>query len=854
MLFRRQAIAFLLFVVIPLFWLLDPVRAQSYGGAYTVDGNISEWNLTDDYFESYYKSGMAGLTVGAKLYLHMDPSTGILYGLMLREPGFVGLGSDDHITLKLVSAISWNSPTTQVNYLQTGNLAGIECMWTGMTQGTYDVYFQFKVGTTVYYGPPGTQLTLAWLDLEVEKTVDNATPNIGDQVSFTVTVTNHSTTTDATSVNLWDRLPANLVYNSVVSGSLSHTLHNGNQDINLTAASIGANSSKNFIFKVDVNGSADNTAAELTVGQYDTNSTNNSSTVSVSASGSSGGGGGGIESNGDLAVKMAWRNFVRIKEDTRPRSDTRDDLPVFSENLARKGIITVASKTKIANQVLDYIPEIGPFKSQAHVSTPDDLLTITNASAIFSADYYDPSGRRYGALMAMITNNEVYDHTKLVCDRLNGGELTKRELVEVRGIPMILTRLVQESGEIDYAISFISFVRKHQFNFDSRWHPSSYSDLAGCEVLNFQIWSVTRQSTLELTERVLDRMAIDYPVKSASKKPVEMPKLYVSSGSYQSDQLQLNIMNPDGAETIELTGKKTLIEGGETIPFSYTIHINPAEPKQRIELDIGTLFDAVVVVNNNLDQTPDYLYFSDGAWALDHLPGGAIVESFVIKPGTLSDRHAALTLNRNIKISGQVKNYLSVFRTLRASGRPSDCSEMNYLSFEASGYGNCELVIVREKIGNWASQYRIPIQLDAEEKLYQIKLNDYLGFEDVESVVFSFLGDGYSETPFSFELKNLQFESLPDQLRSSDLSNFYLSVYPNPVADYAQVAYELEEAAEVQIEILNGLGQVVEVLAHSTVNKGNQVKQFDLGHLSAGTYCIRLWVGDLQAQKLFLKR
>jgi uncharacterized repeat protein (TIGR01451 family) len=67
--------------------------------------------------------------------------------------------------------------------------------------------------------PPATA------DLSVTKTVDSATPLVGSNVTFTVTVTNHGLDT-ATNVNVADTLPAGLTYvSSTPSGAYNSTAH-----------------------------------------------------------------------------------------------------------------------------------------------------------------------------------------------------------------------------------------------------------------------------------------------------------------------------------------------------------------------------------------------------------------------------------------------------------------------------------------------------------------------------------------------------------------------------------------------------------------------------------------------------
>jgi hypothetical protein len=55
-----------------------PTYAQA-----TIDGNIGEWNLTDDFFASMYRAGRVGAKVEAKLYLRYDCDQALMNVLVL---------------------------------------------------------------------------------------------------------------------------------------------------------------------------------------------------------------------------------------------------------------------------------------------------------------------------------------------------------------------------------------------------------------------------------------------------------------------------------------------------------------------------------------------------------------------------------------------------------------------------------------------------------------------------------------------------------------------------------------------------------------------------------------------------
>ena len=114
------------------------------------------------------------------------------------------------------------------------------------------------------------------------------------------------------------------------------------------------------------------------------------------------------------------------------------------------------ARTENEKTPLDFIPENGPANTQAFISSPEDLLGVTNASTVFAVDYLNEENQRLGAMLAITTGGgELYEHTKVICDRLNGAVLEDISHTEVAGKPFIIFKLRQPGQEVDYAINFI---------------------------------------------------------------------------------------------------------------------------------------------------------------------------------------------------------------------------------------------------------------------------------------------------------------------------------------------------------------------------------------------------------------
>ena len=80
-----------------------------------------------------------------------------------------------------------------------------------------------------------------------------------------------------------------------------------------------------------------------------------------------------------------------------------------------------------------------------------------------------------------------------------------------------------------------------------------------------------------------------------------------------------------------------------------------------------------------------------------------------------------------------------------------------------------------------------------------------------------------------------------------------INVYPNPVNDYGTIAFSLEEAANVKVQIFNLSGQVVREISQNNMMTGNNNVKFDANDLPKGAYIIRLTAGDKIETSKFIK-
>ncbi|NJN34297.1 MAG: hypothetical protein HC817_08650 [Saprospiraceae bacterium] len=174
-------------------------------------------------------------------------------------------------------------------------------------------------------------------------------------------------------------------------------------------------------------------------------------TVGSSSNSVSSGNNGGLESDGCLAQAIAHRNFIRTKTPS-VSYENFDLLPPF------KSIKIGGLTTRGENELALFIPENPLFDPTfVRTTTPSDLIGITNAQKVLSVDYFDAATeQRVAAILTTQTNNRVYDHTKVICDRLAGSTLLKTEKIFVDNLPLLRSTLRRADGVLNTPFIFFS--------------------------------------------------------------------------------------------------------------------------------------------------------------------------------------------------------------------------------------------------------------------------------------------------------------------------------------------------------------------------------------------------------------
>ncbi|MEM1042529.1 MAG: SdrD B-like domain-containing protein [Bacteroidota bacterium] len=702
-------------------------------------------------------------------------------------------------------------------------------------------------------------------DLALSMTVDEPSPSRGDAVTFTLVLTNEGLV-DATGIQVSHPVLARADTVEIVSavpetGTYSGTLWE------VPMLPPGASIKLAVTVRLLVDQVAFTGLAEVAaVDQVDADSTpyngataeDDYASATATTGGSSSGGEGGLESNGTMAQTLANVLYGRRVSDAATLER--------GESLAPPRLAPAGTAQR-STDLQSIFPAEGPAGSIPFEVSPGDLLPVTNARAVLAADYHRAADNRRTAVLFATTTapGEIYEHTKVVCDRLRGAVLEGIEHVDILGHPFVLAQLRYPNGSVDYAVSFVAYPTGAGYTVDSRFLLTDYApEGTGEDVVNVQAWSVSRDYTVDLVERVLSGLGGAVVYRNTEANAPTLPSVFVRRAEYANGRLDIELNNGAAAEHVRLVGGTLArVEGGERTGFEERIELAESDGSVvTATFETGPVFDVAFFVEADAAGA-DLLYLADGAWGWAADPAGATVETFEVRPDTRGTAGAVVRrVERPARLAGTVETWATLFRYLRPGGGPVDLSDYEWVEFTASGQGDVRMLLEKASIRT-SDHFSSSFSLTAGQRRIRIPFADLRrtggsdGFAGEDAVVLSFFvwGNGSTEAPFALDVSDVVFGkgSAGDGLLPAEPS--LASAYPNPFAETVTLAFELPEAQQARLTVYDMLGRRVAVLASGEHEAGYHAVRFDGRHLSAGVYVYRLVLpGHVFSQRMTLVR
>ena len=457
---------------------------------------------------------------------------------------------------------------------------------------------------------------------------------------------------------------------------------------------------------------------------------------------------GGVESEslGDAISKI----YVNRKKNSVPTNFVKSEANIYNK-AKLKGAQPYQGKGSDLT-MLDMFPtELVP-GNVANITSPTDILDYTVADEVLSVDF-SVDGKTKGVVLGVRTSDKIYNHTKASCDRLRGAEILNIETVALEGYNFLMQGIKQRSGIIEYAISFAVAKNDNDTNYtiQTNWYVNHYTKFN--DVFNFQIWSSNHEDTQKLVKDILANLNAYIPVNQTENQTI--PSTYATKIYRETSDLFIDLKSTSEGQNVEISFEEIKSETTTQVTRRYNPLNTELEQTLKIDISDGYEYDGLITIDGAIQ---DAFYHADGNWGLDYDSQYTTVNEYIISNN--SDREYkddAHEVHRNVKIKAYSEyDYLGIYKSLLPGNLSADYSEYNYLSFTAKGSGLMELGLLKSSVETWTEQYRVMLDLPAEEQTYSIPFD-------------SFTSTGTTDQMTANDLTTIMFTFLPVEAQTNDL-------------------------------------------------------------------------------------
>ncbi|MEP1489120.1 MAG: T9SS type A sorting domain-containing protein [Algibacter sp.] len=546
---------------------------------------------------------------------------------------------------------------------------------------------------------------------------------------------------------------------------------------------------------------------------------------------------GGLESNNRLSEQISKRNFNRAKSSYKFDKTTAKKFKKSSKygksNTGKGGV----------SQLSDFIPLEVINEEDVIESSPEDLLTITNATEVYSVDYMR-NNEAVASILLLKTEEGVYEHTKYICDRLLGAQLISVSTIDINEKQFIKSLIRNIDGSLEFVLSLSakSINNDSEFGIESHWNLDKYESNVG--FYNFQIWSSSLDDLLSLGEEVVRLLDIQKPITNYNNSTA--PTVFVRKGTYRNGMLDLQIVNTNRSEGVTFDGGLRGTETDDVEYVSSNIDLN-GDYISNVQVDAGNLFDIGFRIGDG-EQTPDDLFMSDGPWGYDDAAPTTNVTNYTVQTNETQFNDDEYPVERNISLKAITSEYIAAYRALTPKFNPIDLSDYKSFKLQAKGTGTLIVRLVKESITNWETQYKTSIELTDDLIDYSLLFSEFvssngepLEVNDVTSIVFTMLADNGEEVTKEMTLEQLRFST------STALSVESIAVVdeidavaiPNPMTSSTRIQFTTQNVETVELMVYNQIGRLVKQIEFSALYGKNEIK-LERGNLSSGIYFCKI--------------
>ncbi len=557
---------------------------------------------------------------------------------------------------------------------------------------------------------------------------------------------------------------------------------------------------------------------------------------------------GGLESNNRLSELVNKRNFNRVKKSYKFNKTTAKRFTKTS-----KYGKSVSGKGKVAG-LQDFIPLSVINEDQVIESSPEDLVTITNAKALYSVDYLK-QGEAVGSILVLETDNGVYEHTKYICDRLLGAQLVSVSTIEIREQQFIKALIRNSEGGLEFVLSLSAkpVANGSKFEIESHWNLDEYE--AGASYYNFQIWSNSLDDLVRLGEEVVRLLEVQKPIESYNNSTP--PTVFVRQGKYHNGKLDLEIVNTNASDTIVFNAGVRATETQAIETVSTTIDLD-GNYISNVEVDAGSLFDIGFRISSGT-QTPDDLFLSDGPWGYDD--SKAEIKRFDVEANTAAYNADEFPVERNVNLVATTNDYVATYRALTPRFNPIDVSAYNSLKLNAKGSGVLNIRLIKASVNAWEAQYGVNINLTENLTAHTLLFSEFTASSgapivanDITSIVYTMTAENGEQSTKTMRLEQVRFATSTASTTGNVNPGSTTLAQPNPMTRVTNIQFTSIVDETVTLKVYNQLGRLVKEIAVDATIGANAITLKRSG-MASGVYFCKLSADltEYKTLKLVLK-
>ncbi len=542
---------------------------------------------------------------------------------------------------------------------------------------------------------------------------------------------------------------------------------------------------------------------------------------------------GGLESTNRLSDAIAKRNYNRTKTNY---NFSKDMAPLVEKTAG----YAVRNQEEVTLQ--DFIPLDEINEDYVIESSPSDLIEITNATEVYSVDYIKNELSK-ASILALKTEDGVYEHTKYICDRLLGAELISVSTIGINDQQFIKSLIKNINGTVEFVLSLSAKVvnGEAEFAIESHWNLDQYEE--GVSFYNFQIWARSIDDLHILGQQVLNLLEVQKPISGYETSPP--PTVFVRKGNYRNGALDLQIVNTNGTESIAFDAGIRTTETSALETMNSMIDLG-GNYITYVTVPTGPLFDIGFRIGDGVT-TPDDLFLSDGPWGVDAAQENTTVQTYEITENENTFDENTLPVERNLYLTATTSSYVAAYRALTPRFQAVDVSMFNSLQLSAKGTGSLQITFVKESVENWEDQFKATIALTDTFQAFDLSFEDFtnttsdtLLLDDLVTIVFTMVSeDGTGQTK-EMNLEDIRFatsEVLTTEGFDATATAAVMN-YPNPFSDTTTL-HLTTPSVIVQITVVDMLGRIVDRQELTTQNAGRSAS-YTAPNLQKGIYTYQI--------------